>query len=162
MRKAFLVILMSYILLLTGCNTNSSEPDKLMDVSMNTIDSIVLYSDGKSTELSSSSDEFLSLATIINENEDNVGIIDGGLGADMAGADVSEYSEYSAKENCKIYIITFTQAQQISYGEYNSSNANITGIFIVPEKQYFGTIIKDTESGNISYATFMNAENDIF
>lgn len=161
-RNISIAILIVFTLSLIACGAQSSTTDNIMNIPTDKIASILLYSEGTSTEVAADSEEFLSLTATISENEEKSTIIDGGLGIDMAGINAADYSEYSKKEAVNIYIISFSDMQQITYGEYDSKKANITGIFIIPEKGYFGTIIKNSDTGDISYATFMNLEEDIF
>lgn len=161
-RNISIAILIIFILSLVACGAKSSGTETIMNVSTDKIASILMYSGGTVSEVAAYSQEFLSLTATISENEDKSSIIDGGLGIDMSGINAADYSEYSKKEAVNIYIISFTDMQQITYGEYDSKKANITGIFIIPEKGYFGTIIKNSDTGDISYATFMNLEEDIF
>lgn len=164
MKKRFLVLLLLVsTLCIIGCSKKGSqtETDKIMNVPIDNISSIDVYSKGEKSTLSVEDDSFEELVNIINENDDSVGILDGGLGVDMATLETDNYSDFSKKKECTLYIINFSKTQSAKYTDIEYSN-NITAIFAIPEINYIGLVINDADTGKLSYATFSNTDKDMF
>lgn len=170
-RKFYLFVVLICTLIFIGCekksDTNESEKDvaTIMNVPINNISTIELYSKGKLTTISADSEEFLELAKIIDEAEDK--------GKDsVGGADLTDssfiiptgttYAEYTKNEACRVYIVKFKEKQAVTYGDYSSKQPNEDGVFIIPEKNMFGIIINDEDGKPNSYETFMDVDRDIF
>ncbi len=165
MKKRYCVylILTMIIMMITGCdsmNQNSENDDVAIDSALDLISTIELYSEGNCKELLKSSDKFVELANIIKKNESEVQIIDGGWSVEMASS--IDYSKYSKDEVCTVFIINFEKPIYLRYGDYDSNDDTVIGMFIVPEKEYIGLVIKLNDNTQISYVTLMNSKKNIF
>lgn len=170
-RKIYLFVVLICTLIFIGCekksDTNESEKDvaTIMNVPINNISTIELYSKGECTTVSADSEEFLKLAKIIDdaENKEKGGVD----GADLTDSAFiiptgTTYGEYTKDEACRVYIVKFKEKQAVTYGDYSSKGPNEDAVFIIPEKNMFGIIINDEDGKPNSYETFMDVDEDIF
>ena len=157
------VLLVSFVFIFSGCSKSSdSSVSVIMNVPIDKVGSIDLYSGGQYSELSNDSRDYKKLLELLRDNESDAGLIDGGLGIDMADVQAEGYDSFSKKENIRVYIFNFSEKQHVKYNDYVYDSDNVTGVFVVPEKNYFGYIIQSADSGNISYATFMSDNKAMF
>lgn len=162
-KSIILLLLVLFVFGVSGCSKSSASGiSVIMNVSTDEIESIDLYANGERSELSKDSEDFVKLLKLIQDNENKSGIIDGGIGIDMSEAQAEDYGEFSQKENARVYVVNFTTKQNVKYNDYTNDSDDITGVFVVPEKNYFGYIIQSPDTGNITYSTFMSEDGNMF
>lgn len=167
-RYLYLIIFVLSIAIFSGCSLNNKKSDidetkKIMHCDVKNISSIDVYSNGEKANITIDSDVFIKIMDIINENENKAKIIDGGMSMDMFEVGNGNYEKLSEKNSGDIYIINFSKCQNIKYSDYDSKGEKVSAIFVVPDENYFGTVIYDKDKQEIKgYATFMNLNMDLF
>lgn len=150
MSKFIVITLLTLIMLCaTGCGgdvpymeepemNRQSETDvlKIMNVSLEEIEKITLYSDGVEQKISKDSKSFLKIAEIIESNEKLVAMIDGGIILSLHEIGDGNYVKLSTKYECDVYVIDLLEEMQVEYADYES---------------------KDNSA--ISFLSFLNMEN---
>lgn len=163
-QKGVIGVLIIVLVLITGCSSvkNDEKEPKPISISdaLDEVMTVEVYSEGKCSELLTTSEEFKQLESIIEKNESKLNLIDGGWTIDMK--DSIDYAKYSLDKECKTYIINFKEPLYLNYSNYASSGNTVIGMFLIPEQGYIGAIYKVDAESKIDYATLMNAEEDIF
>lgn len=166
MRKKIFAISMivCMLFLLVGCSKKTGSNNTLMGVSTDKVKTIELYDGGEKKELSKDSEEFSKIVDIIGSIEDKAGIIDGGFSLEFRLEYKNDYALYSKDKNSKLYAIWFDDTVNVKYGTkfpYERTDSDVAGILVMPDKNWFGCIIKESD-GEYVYATFANLEEEPF
>ncbi len=177
MNKCIAVILLALIMLYTfGCGKDVPDMEKgteingqsenedlmIMNVSLDKVEKITLYSEGVEKEIAKDSKLFLDIAQIIESNEELVAIIDGGVILSLHGIGDGDYVKLSTKYECDVYVIDLSEETNIEYAEYKSKDNPAISIFIIPQYGEFGIVVRNNELSNVAYTTLANVEKNIF
>lgn len=169
MKKLWGIILLIMVIFCAfGCDKNvpNSEEEneiiEIMNISLENIDKITLYSKGTEQNIAKDSEELLDIAEQIELYEERLGLIDGGAMLSMSELGDGNYAQLSTTIECDIYIIDLPEGTQIEYADYNSNEHSAVALFVIPQKGEFGVVLRDKETNDFAYATFAYTEKNIF
>lgn len=177
MNKLITVILLALIMLYTigcgkdvtdmgkGTETNKqseNEVSMIMNISLNKVEKITLYSEGAEKEIAKDSKSFHDIAQIIESNEELVAIIDGGVMLSLHEMGDGNYVKLSTEYECDVYVIELLEEMHVEYADYKSKDNPVIAVFIIPQCGEFGVVVRNNELGDVSYTTLANVEENIF
>lgn len=165
MGKGKIVLLTFTIIMLVtvACSNEkpSSDEEKIMNVSLQNVEKISLFSNGIESEVSKNSQQFLKLIERIEENEETVDLLDGGIMRTIKFPEEQTYADFSASIQADVFIIDLQKDIQVVYGDYDSAGKKVLSIFVLPQYGEFGCVIEG-ENGTVGYAILSNVEQNIF
>ena len=124
----------------------------IMGVPSDNIDTIEMFdSTGAKQSFKIDSEEYTKIRNIINQTENDKGIIVGGFGMEIKG----DYQKYSADKQTQLYVVKLKNNQVVNYSNY--IGINVSGVLVDVKQGWVGMIIQDKD-GNVIYLTFMPEE----
>lgn len=163
-RKNIFLMMFIFLLAITGCTNEKismNSEAEIMNVSLEQIEQIRLFSNGIESKVDKNSQYFLQMAKSIKENENSAHIIDGGTMLIM-NVEGKDYVELSADIESEIYVIDLQEGVVVTYSDYASKDKKIISLFILPKQGEFGCVIDGGENGRVSFATFSDVEKNFF